>query len=378
MSGGAKSDVTSLKLFASIYKAVEKYPAITIPLLVYYSVDRSGFSISNTFPDNLEENLRDSRFNALDESTNGKAGFKGFFEYYISLFDRSHGAEVSEIDKLKTEIQSLQSTIDSLKKSENLSALEILQEQLLIKSQELAARQIILQQGYGRHLHFVNKAIYSLVPDVSNLHVDRSTGKTVIFANNFGSKVSVSQLSKGQQTLLVMAGDLARRLVALNPAAENPLNGSGIAIIDEIDLHLHPRWQQEVLPALLRTFPNMQFIVTTHSPQVLSTVDNKSIRKLAFDAEGNPFIVVPSFQTKGVASADVLYRIMDINPIPENLVEATWQRKFSEALEREDENSKSQYFKLILQHFGEEHPVVEECRSQERIFNIKKSLKKPL
>lgn len=378
VSGGAKSDVVLLKLYASIYKAVEKSPAIIIPLLVYYSVDRSGFSISNTFPDNLEDNLRDSRFNALDESTSGKAGFKGFFEYYISLFDRSHSAEDSEIEKLKSEIKSIQSIIDSLKQTENLSVLEILQNQLLLKSQELADRQNTPKQGYEKHLQFVNKAIYSLVPDVSNLHVDRTSGKTVIFVNNFGNKVSVSQLSKGQQTLLVMAGDLARRLVTLNPGTDNPLDGFGIALIDEIDLHLHPRWQQEVLPALLRTFPNMQFIVTTHSPQVLSTVDNKSIRKLVFDSENNPLIVVPGFQTKGVASADVLCRIMDINPIPENLDEAIWQRKFSEALESGDDESKSQYFKLILQHFGEEHPVVEECRSQERIFNIRKSLKKPL
>lgn len=376
--GGAKTDVSSLKLHASIYKTIGKSPTTIIPLLVYYSVDRSFLSISNTFPDSLEENLRQSRFNALDESTSGKAGLKGFFEYYISLFDRSRSTVDDKIQKLKSEIESIQSIIDSLNKTENSPVLGILQNQIELKHKELAYKENTPKQIYEKHLQFVNSAIYSLVPDVSDLHVDRTSGKTMILANNFGNKVSISQLSKGQQTLLVMAGDLARRLVTLNPDSDNPLDGSGIVLIDEIDLHLHPRWQQEVIPALLKTFPNLQFIVTTHSPQVLSTVDNKSIRKLSFDSENNSSISVPGFQTKGVASADVLYRIMDINPVPENLEEAMWQRHFSEALERGDVELKSSYFQRIVDHFGDGHPVVVECMSQERIFEMRKRLKKSL
>ncbi|MFM4954522.1 AAA family ATPase [Aeromonas veronii] len=82
-----------------------------------------------------------------------------------------------------------------------------------------------------------------------------------------------------------MIGDIARRLVLLNPAAtsnsnDSPLNGHGIVLIDEIDLHLHPKWQQSVIPKLTNTFPNIQFILTTHSPIVISTVHHDSVKIL--------------------------------------------------------------------------------------------------
>jgi predicted ATP-binding protein involved in virulence len=71
--------------------------------------------------------------------------------------------------------------------------------------------------------------------------------------------------------------DIARRLTIANPALENKLEGEGVVMIDEIELHLHPAWQRNVLPALQQTFPNIQFIVTTHSPQVLGGIERESL-----------------------------------------------------------------------------------------------------
>ncbi|WP_413815084.1 AAA family ATPase [Agathobaculum desmolans] len=71
-----------------------------------------------------------------------------------------------------------------------------------------------------------------------------------------------------------MLGDLARWLALANQHADTPLEGSGIVWIDEIELHMHPCWQRMVLPVLRKTFPNIQFIVTTHSLQALGKVDN--------------------------------------------------------------------------------------------------------
>ena len=90
-----------------------------------------------------------------------------------------------------------------------------------------------------------------------------------------GSNVSVSQLSSGEKTIFLLVADIARRLALANPDATNPLNGQGIVLIDEIDLHLHPRWQRKIVPQLLKTFPNCQFVVTTHSVQVLGEIENK-------------------------------------------------------------------------------------------------------
>ena len=69
-----------------------------------------------------------------------------------------------------------------------------------------------------------------------------------------------------------MVGDLARRIAIANPALEDPLAGVGVVLIDEVDLHLHPGWQRHVVSALEETFPNCQFLVSTHSPQIVSHV----------------------------------------------------------------------------------------------------------
>lgn len=85
-----------------------------------------------------------------------------------------------------------------------------------------------------------------------------------------GQNLKIEQLSDGEKCTLAMVGDLARRLAIANQSSDNPLLGHGIVLIDEIELHLHPTWQGKILPVLMKTFPNIQFIITTHSPKVLS------------------------------------------------------------------------------------------------------------
>lgn len=93
------------------------------------------------------------------------------------------------------------------------------------------------------------------------------------------TELSVLQLSQGYQSMLTLAMDFSRRLsIANEHLKEKALAVPSIMLIDEVDLHLHPSWQQKVLGDLMRTFPETQFIVTTHSPQVLTTVPSKCIR----------------------------------------------------------------------------------------------------
>ncbi|HRI66865.1 MAG TPA: N-6 DNA methylase [Polyangium sp.] len=93
-----------------------------------------------------------------------------------------------------------------------------------------------------------------------------------------GVRLSIAQLSEGEKNNLLLVADLARRLAVANPKREDPLEGEGIILIDEIDLHLHPAWQRQLVPALVRTFPGCQFIASTHSPQVLSSVLAAQVR----------------------------------------------------------------------------------------------------
>ena len=82
-------------------------------------------------------------------------------------------------------------------------------------------------------------------------------------------ELRLEQFSDGYKIIIAMVADIASRMAEANPDMENPLDSPGIVLIDEIDLHLHPRWQQSILRQLKETFRNVQFVVSTHSPIVL-------------------------------------------------------------------------------------------------------------
>jgi predicted ATP-binding protein involved in virulence len=97
-----------------------------------------------------------------------------------------------------------------------------------------------------------------------------------------GEAATWKELSDGFHVYLSLVTDLARRAVMLNEqdGGEAPGKIEGVVLIDEIDLHLHPRWQRVVLDGLRKTFPRLQFVVTTHSPQVLSSALNRQVRMI--------------------------------------------------------------------------------------------------
>lgn len=109
-------------------------------------------------------------------------------------------------------------------------------------------------------------------------------------------------------------GDLARRLAILNADAgmspEEIMQGSGVVLIDELDLHLHPQWQRMVIRSLPVIFPNLQFVVSTHSPAMLSELDSERIINVA-DPASRPVMGC------GLSSAEVLEQVMgaDLWPI---------------------------------------------------------------
>lgn len=82
-------------------------------------------------------------------------------------------------------------------------------------------------------------------------------------------ELRIEQLSEGYKIVIAMVADLAARMAEANPAMPNPLDATGIVLIDEVDLHLHPRWQRSILQDLTRVFRNVQFIVSTHSPIIV-------------------------------------------------------------------------------------------------------------
>lgn len=82
-------------------------------------------------------------------------------------------------------------------------------------------------------------------------------------------ELRIEQLSEGYKIVIAMVADLAARMVEANPEMTDPLKTTGIVLIDEVDLHLHPKWQRKILKQLSSVFPNVQFIVSTHSPIIV-------------------------------------------------------------------------------------------------------------
>jgi predicted ATP-binding protein involved in virulence len=131
-----------------------------------------------------------------------------------------------------------------------------------------------------RQLTTVRTAIDQFMPHIDNLRVHRQPRLYMAIDKN-GETLNVAQLSQGEKSLMTLVGDIARRLAMLNPALENPLAGHGIVLIDEVDLHLHPSWQRSLCDRLIETFPNCQFVLTTHSPLVISDCKNVLVYTLA-------------------------------------------------------------------------------------------------
>ena len=171
-----------------------------------------------------------------------------------------------------------------------------------------------------RDLSAVRDAISAMLDGVSNPRFRFDPWRFVVdelATNGDRRELSLDQLSGGYRMVLGLAGDLAWRSAQAYPEEPAPLEAPIVALIDEIELHLHPEWQQRILGDLRRTFPNTQFVVSTHSPQVLSTVKPDQI--VALERDGDRIVPgPPDGPTYGAASGDVLSRVMGVEQRPEN------------------------------------------------------------
>jgi predicted ATP-binding protein involved in virulence len=224
-------------LTKKIRDATRKNSYESLPIIIYYSVNRSSSQIPLISQDIVSTTAIDAYKNALDRKS---IDSKEFFQWYRNTEDLEN---------------------------------ERIRDDANYKDKQLVA---------------VRDAIHSLIPEFDNLRIRRSPPRMTV-NKTIGDKVeelSIDQLSDGEKCLLAMVGDIARRLAIANPSLDDPLQGEGIVLIDEIELHLHPQWQHKIIPRLTETFPNCQFIVTTHSPQVLSHVQPENIYILQSTPDG--------------------------------------------------------------------------------------------
>ena len=201
----------------------------------------------------------------------------------------------------------------------------------------------------------------------------KQKAKAIVAQNeNFG-ELSVMQLSDGIRNMIGLVADIAYKAIKLNPHLENaPKRTPGIVLIDEVDMHLHPKWQQTVLTDLISAFPNIQFIVTTHSPQVLSTVKREQIRIL-----GDNVVSTPSTHSFGEDSSVLLAELMNVSPLPP--LEIVEKRKEYQRLieDREYESHRAkQLQKELIENYGENSEFIIQTEMLIRRFEALKKVGK--
>ena len=159
----------------------------------------------------------------------------------------------------------------------------------------------------------LSEVVARFVPEFGKLRIEEEPTLRFVVEKH-GKPFGLHQLSDGERGLLAMLFDISRRLAIANPEQSDPIaQGKAVVLIDEIELHLHPQWQRKSLRRFTNTFKNCQFIVTTHSQQIIGQVKPASLRLLHCNKEGR-IATEPVTQSFGMDSNWILHEIMGTPP----------------------------------------------------------------
>lgn len=213
---------------------------------------------------------------------------------------------------------------------------------------------------FDDELSWINAALRHALPDSMGVYFDIQLRSLVV---NLGSNklVPFNDLSDGQRGLIALIADIGRRMCILNPHMGKDVlkNTSGVVIIDELDIHLHPAWQRNIVPALKTAFPKIQFIAASHSPQIIGSLKPEEVIVLNDGVSSHPRV------TYGLDSSRVLEEVMDVAQ-REPEIEALLSELFS-TLEYDD----LEKAKLLLQVLKEKAPDLPEFLRAEALLRRK-------
>jgi predicted ATP-binding protein involved in virulence len=206
-----------------IYLKIQKEEEAVLPLIAYYGTGR-GMITAPGRKRNFQRVF--VRWDCYNGTTEASTNFKRFFEWYDTMEDLERRKQIEKCD---------------------------LQYKLPVLDAVRRALTLMLGQKY------------------TNPRIEVSPLRFVVDEKDENGEIKslrIEQLSDGYRIIIAMTADIASRMAEGNPDAGDPLQLPGIVLIDEVDLHLHPSWQRTILSSLTRTFPKIQFIVTTHSPVI--------------------------------------------------------------------------------------------------------------
>jgi predicted ATP-binding protein involved in virulence len=207
----------------------------------------------------------------------------------------------------------------------------------------------------GRLLAACQDAVTRFLPGYSNLRL-HGADRPRLLIDRGATTIPVRQLSDGERGTLALVLDLTRRLAQANPGLADPAaEAEAIVLIDEIDLHLHPKWQRQIVQNLCAAFPRCQFIATTHSPQVIGEVEHDRIQIIA---DGQVYSPTHSY---GVDSSRVLEEVMDSDPRAKKV--QSLLTEVSKVIGRHQFDEARTLLGQIVEQLGESDPEVTRIRT---------------
>ena len=221
----------------------------------------------------------------------------------------------------------------------------------------MRARQVLgrEQPASKRVLNVLDETVARFLPGYCNVRVDGESGRDLVVEHG-GAALSVRQLSDGERGVLALVLDLTRRLALAYPEMQDPaVESEAVVLIDEIELHLHPKWQRQIVRNLTAAFPHCQFIATTHSPQVIGEVEHDRIHIVTEDGVYSPS------HSFGVDSSRVLEEIMDTEPRTAEVAELI--AHISGDTERKSFKDARQGLERLVARLGENDPDVTHLRT---------------
>jgi predicted ATP-binding protein involved in virulence len=320
--------------------------AIKLPVFGYYGTGRLWKQKRLTENKKGSKNRTDDqniRTFAYRDSLDPASSYKQFEEWFTIAFKKIRESQIKQLEAGNASLKPDENTLNPVRVVQN------------------AVNELLKSTGW------------------QNLAYSERDDQSLVLQHPQKGTLKVDQLSDGIKNMLAMVADIAYRCALLNAhlGDKAALQSEGIVMIDEVDMHLHPQWQQTVIAGLKAAFPNIQWVVTTHSPQVLSTVDAESIRIITHEVDVetgaiHSFARSPDSQSRGVASADVMAAIQGVDPVP-NVEEADWLKEYKLFIHNNQTQSNAaiQLREKLEQHFGKQHQKIIECDQLIRLQAMK-------
>ena len=317
------TQVKKLKAFANrLQKDVQDNTQVLLPLISYYGTGRL-WAQKRLSEKNNPQNKKDSRLDGYQNCLDPESSYNAFSSWL---------------------------------RKETIADFE--RKMQIIEQSGLEGAMVSGKTIRSRLLSAITNAINVVLSPSGWFNLRYSASSQQIIASHIEQgDVPVSLLSDGVRNMIGMVADIAYRAVRLNPYLhENAvIETPGVVLIDEVDMHLHPEWQQLILQSLTKAFPKLQFIVTTHSPQVLTTVKREKIRLLT-STNGKGLASLPIGFTYAEASNDLLERVMNVDSKPP-LPEVKLYRRYMQLVDSGHYKSEEalEYRQELEQAFGLEH-----------------------